>query len=319
MHATTAPSLDWKRAHERLLELSRQQSGLEAEIGRWLHYAMRAAVPAWLGYSSIREYAERLFGFTPRQTTERLRVAEVLEALPLTARALADGELCWSAVRELTRVATAETEADWLAAARGRSAHCVEQMVRGHALGDRPGDPANRHALDKVLRFELSPEVYATVQEALTKVRRPAGGRLDDAEALLAMARHVLGGPRDEGRSSYQVAITTCPSCERGFQQARGGLVELGPEAVEMARCDAQHIGDTHAGPLARPQSRRAKQSIAPRIRRTVLRRAGGCCEVSGCKNSVFVDIHHSKLRSEGGSDDPTFLLVSLRRGDRDS
>jgi hypothetical protein len=199
---STFRPLDWKRAHAELLELARNQATLDTQIGRWLLYALRAGTHAWLGYASVREYAAQLFGFTPRQTQERLRVAEALEELPALARALEQGELCWSAVRELTRVATAQTEAEWLSATRGRNAHQVEQMVKGRARGDRPKHPANAAALQRVLRFDVSAQTYATVQEALTKIRRQAGGRLDDDQALLLLARHVLGGPADAGRSS---------------------------------------------------------------------------------------------------------------------
>ena len=120
-HAASNCTLDWKRAHTALVELARRKADLDAEIGRWLLYAVRAAAPAWLGYGSIREYAHHLFGFTARQTQERLRVAEALEELPATQEALEQGELCWSAVRELTRVATLTTEQSWIDVARGRA------------------------------------------------------------------------------------------------------------------------------------------------------------------------------------------------------
>ena len=339
---TLSTPLDWKRVHIELVELSHKNAELDAEIGRWLLYAVRAATPAWLGYSSVREYAEHLFGFTPRQTQERLRVAEALEELPTLRVALELGELPWSVVRELTRVATPPTESEWLRAAHHRTARQVEHMVRGHRPGDDPGDPPDAPLIPKVLRFELSPDVYATVQEALGKVRRDAGERIDDEQALLLMARQVLGGPKDEGRSSYQIAITRCPSCKRGFQQARGEFVELSPDALETACCDAQHIGDvdsahdiaaaravaaeapvdnsTHvsaptratlATRLKQPAQSRASQSTAPRARRQVMRRAGGRCEVSGCNNDLFIDVHHCDLRSEGGSDDPDRLLAA--------
>ena len=235
---------DWKRAHAELVGLAHQQARLDTRIGRWLLYARRATTHTWLGYASINEYAQQLFGFTPRQTQERLRVAEALEDLTMLNRAFGQGTLCWSAVRELTRVATPETESQWLAAAQGRSAHEIEEMVKGRARGDGPDDRVRAALLRRVLRFELSPATYATVQEALTRIRREAGGKLDDDEALLLMARRVLGGPTDEGRSSYQIAISMCPGCERGFQHAGGELVELSPTALDTACCDAQHIGD---------------------------------------------------------------------------
>jgi hypothetical protein len=55
-------------------------------------------------------------------TQDKLRVAESLESLPELAQSLRDGAASWSSVRELTRVATSETERAWLERARGHSA-----------------------------------------------------------------------------------------------------------------------------------------------------------------------------------------------------
>jgi hypothetical protein len=57
------------------------------------------------------------------------------------------------------------------------------------------------------------------------------------------MARHVLGGPTDEGRASYQIALRVCPSCGGGQQQASGALVPVAAEVVAMAQCDGQQLG----------------------------------------------------------------------------
>jgi 5-methylcytosine-specific restriction endonuclease McrA len=148
----------------------------------------------------------------------------------------------------------------------------------------------------------------------MAKLRRDADGPLDDDGALLLMARHVLGGPSDEGRSNYQIAMTVCEECGRAWQQGRGELVEVGPEIAEMVACDAQHIGhvttsepssSAHVGakstrPAVKPA--RAEQDIPPRIRREVLRRDHGRCVVPGCTHATFVDLHHLQLRSEGGA-----------------
>ena len=84
----------------------------------------------------------------------------------------------------------------------------------------------------------------------MAKLRRASPVSLDDDNALLAMARMVLGGPTDEGRSSYQIAMTVCEHCGSGRQQACGELIDVADEVVEMAACDAQHVGetDTHLG-----------------------------------------------------------------------
>jgi hypothetical protein len=273
-------------------------------------FGLRAGVHLHLGYATFAEYIERLFGYKPRWTEERLRVAEALETLPELERALRDGTMSWSAIRELTRVATADSEHAWLEAARGRTARQIEELVSGHAIGDLPQDPRDSNLKRHVLRFEVRAETQAYVREALAKVRRDTGEPLDDDAALLAVARQILGGPTDEGRANYQVALTVCESCGRGWQQGRGEQIEVGSEIVEMAACDAQHLGhaSAHVGePSAR---RRATQSIPPRTRREVMRRDGGRCVVPGCRNSVFLDTHHLDLRSEGGDHDPDRLIV---------
>ncbi|MBN1605306.1 MAG: HNH endonuclease [Polyangiaceae bacterium] len=384
------PDSDWQRAHAELERLAAMRARLQADEGYWLLRALRTRAHAQLGYGSFAEYIERLFGYDARWTKEKLRVAEALEQLPELGRVLAEGVLSWSAVRELSRVATAETEAGWIEAARGKTLRELERQVSGRRPGDRPGDAARPEAVRHVLRFEVCAETLAVVREAMGKLRRDAGSALDDDAALLLMARQVLGGPVDEGRSSYQVLVTVCEQCGRGALETRGELVEVGPEVVEMASCDAQRMraagvdggdavgeqprgathvghgagtqasrtrdthvghdgetpanpvdgahagrdGDTHVGHAGQTRSSRAHdtgvhsetgpnagssggqalpratQDIPPAIRRWVVRRDRGCCVVPGCRNAVFVDIHHLSPRSEGGDHDPEGLVV---------
>ena len=99
----------WRRAHEQLVRLAAKRAGLDFEEGQWLLKAERAGAHARLGYGSFREYAERLFGYSARLVQEKLRVAEALEGLPALSGELEQGKLSFSAVRDLSRVATAET------------------------------------------------------------------------------------------------------------------------------------------------------------------------------------------------------------------
>jgi hypothetical protein len=304
-------AVSWRRAHEELVRLSTKRAGLDFEEGRWLVRAFRSGAHLELGYGSFHEYIERLFGYGPRFTQEKLRVAEALEALPETAEALKAGALSWSAVRELTRAAVPDTEREWLGAARGHTVREVEELVSGHRAGSRPGDVPDASARRHVLRFEVSGEVLASFREAMAKIRREAGEALDDDAAILLLSRIVLEGTRDEGRSSYQMALTVCERCRLAEQQGRGELVQVSREVVEMAECDGQHIGrietvepdvhvDAHVGAPKKPT--RATQTIPPALRRQVLRRDRGRCQVPGCRHATFVDVHHLRPRSEGGA-----------------
>lgn len=318
--------MEWQKAHEALTELARRRAGLEFEEGRWLRVAVAARVHRQLGYASFTEYIERLFGYAARLTHDKLRVAEALECLPELTRSLRAGTVSWSAVRELTRVVTPETEQVWLEAARGRSMREVEKLVSGRRLGDLPTDASDEQAIRHVLRFEVSGEVLATFREAVTQLRREAGGSLDDDAALLLMARRVLasargandaepsgGGGRPSktadvasGRASYQLSVTVCEECQRATQTGGGESVAVSSAMVEMARCDALVLPSAHVG----ADSARATQTIPPAVRRGVLRRDQHRCQVPGCRHTAFVDVHHIQTRASRGKHDPENLLT---------
>nr|PZN24244.1 MAG: hypothetical protein DIU78_12475 [Pseudomonadota bacterium] len=146
-------------------------------------------------------------------------------------------------VRELGRVATRDTEKEWLEVARGKTVRQIEQLVSGKPPGARPSDPGRPEARRHVLRFDVSAETYATFREATALIRRRTAEPLDDDALLLQLAREILRGPSDAGRSSYQISVTVCERCQRGVQHGAGANVELSPEIVEMMTCDVQLIG----------------------------------------------------------------------------
>ena len=308
---TDSPNLaTWQRAHEELVDITKQKTKLNHQEAEWLRVAHRERTHLFLGFGSFAEYVERTCGYTSRQARERIRVALALAELPVLQEKLEGGEVSWSAARELTRVVTEETENEWLDATAGKSVRDIERLVAGLERGDSSDDGKGGEPKRHVLRVEVGADTYATYREAIAHLQRKAGGQLDEEAALLAMARHVLGGPKDEGRASYQIAMTVCPECGRGTQLGRGEAVPVEPEVVEMAECDAQrlttHVGHDHP---ATPDTNRATQDIPPATRRAVMRRDGGRCVVPGCRNATFLDLHHLALRSEGGDHDPDRLI----------
>ena len=79
-----------------------------------------------LGFPSIAAYADRHFGYRKTLTYESIRVAEALDHLPRCLEAFGEGRLGWSGLREITRVATSASEAEWLDFA---ARHTVSRLV----------------------------------------------------------------------------------------------------------------------------------------------------------------------------------------------
>ncbi len=112
-------------ATARLLELIREFDAREG----WANGFRTCA--AWLTWR---------VGLDRGAAREKVRVARALGRLPRLAGALACGELSYSKVRALTRVATPETEARLLAVGRAGTTEHVERIVRGWRRMDRKAE-----------------------------------------------------------------------------------------------------------------------------------------------------------------------------------
>jgi len=152
---------DWKSVDRALRTIAQRRAVLDADEARWLREAEALQIWRPLGMVSALDYMERVLGYGPRVAQDRLRVARALGMLPQLTTALAHGELPFSAIRELTRVATPVTEAAWREAATGKNLRQIEELVADHRPGDYPDDPPDPEVRVHVARFELSAETFA--------------------------------------------------------------------------------------------------------------------------------------------------------------
>ena len=200
------------RVHRTLQRIVKARGALDASEAA----ALREAQEVWLwrayGYASLLEYMEKRMGYGPRAALERLRVARVIEELPAIGEAMTQGDLSFSAAREITRVATAETENEWLAAIADKNLRQVEELVSGHKPGDRPTDPVDHKLRRKRCGFELTPETEAMLRQTRKILEQECGERLSDDALIAAMCRNVLDGGAGNQRTkaAYQVAVTVC-------------------------------------------------------------------------------------------------------------
>jgi hypothetical protein len=266
---------DWTVAHECLVALGAERTSRERDVCRWLLAAERLGIASRSGMASLKEYAERVLGLTPRETEERLRMGRELSRLPVLDAALASGELHFTAVRELSRVATPETEREWRDFARGKGTGEVTRAVAGRRKGARPGERADPALTKHRLSFEVGAETMAMFRDLQAAVRADLGGDADEDAVLLEIARRALGGPTDAGRASYQVAVSRCDSCRLATIDAGGERHEIDEVTAERMECDAQHIGNVDRPPEG--ATKRATQTIPPALSSFVrLPRSGG-------------------------------------------
>ncbi|MBV8756386.1 MAG: HNH endonuclease [Deltaproteobacteria bacterium] len=293
----------WMALHHQLLSIARRRAALDAEELGAIREAIRVQLWRKFGMTSLREYLEHFMGYGPHVAAERIRVTEALEALPAIEDALATGQLSYSAVREVTRIATPKTEEVWLDACVGKNLRQIEDLVAEREVGDVPTDAPKPDVRPRRVSMSLRPAARAALRAARQAIEVARGERIDDSELIEEVCRaYMAGGSGDAPRA--QIAITTCKSCSQAWQHAAGRAIAITKAEYETAACDAVHIGSLDGAPS------RAKSDIPPATKRAVKQRDGYCCTIPGCRSAAFLDVHHIVPRVEGGTHHPSNLTT---------
>ena len=162
----------------------------------------------WEGWRSCAHWLNWRTGLDLGAAREKLRVAAALADLNHVSAAMARGQLSYSKVRALTRVASPATEARLLAVALSATAAQVERLVRAWRRTDRDAQPDAEQVLlasrtlsmqvDEdgmaVLRGRLPPEVGAVLLRAVEAAMQQVPATADGGEPTIAQRRaDVLG------------------------------------------------------------------------------------------------------------------------------
>ena len=133
------------------------------------------------GFGSCAEWLAWRVGIGRNAANEKVRAARALEGLPLISGAMERGEISFSKVRALTRVAAPDNEAELLSLARAGSAAHLERVVRAWETMDRTEENRVERARHRtrrlsifpdgdgmyVIRGRLTPEVAAVLMRAI--------------------------------------------------------------------------------------------------------------------------------------------------------
>ena len=287
-----------------LRRIASAERRLEHDKAHLLTRAVRLRIWNHFGRGSLSEYLEEVFGYTPKVAREHVRVAFAIEELPVLGEMLETGEHSYTALRELSRVASAETVDSWREAARGMNVRQVEELVAGHKKGDRPSDATDPDLVIKKVTLELRAGAAAQLRQARHAMAAELGSFVDDSDLIEALcAAYLAGAEADQGRARHQLMTTVCERCSQGWRDAAGRVIAVDAVDVELAQCDAQRIGSDR-------EPERATQDIAPMVRRFVWRRDHGKCRVPGCRASRNIDIHHVVHREQGGTHEADNLCL---------
>jgi hypothetical protein len=350
--ADPEPVAELDRLGDQIAELS---AHLDAATARLLDLIREFdARGGWnSGFRSCADWLSWRVGLDLGAARERVRVARALGALPRIAQALARGEVSYSKVRAITRVATPENEVVLLGIGRGGPTADVDRIVRGWRSVDRKAEAEqsarrhNRRALQVyqdddgmvVIRGRLAPEVGALVMQALAaarealyqRARREASAESGEAarppleqqqaDALALVAETTLHHGIDPGVSGerYQVVVhVDAPTLADPDQPGQSVLEHGAHVSAETSRrlaCDASRVVMRHDedGRLVEIGAR--TRTIPPALRRALHAR-DRACRFPGC-TVRFGQGHHIRHWAQGGPTTLSNLALLCRRHHR--
>jgi len=264
---------------------------------------------------------------------EKVRIAHALKVLPQMSESFSTGELSYSKVRELTRVANRDNEDDLVNFALRHTTSHVADRCRELRMGDVSSiNIAERAFANRSLRVrrdanrgmmtvtvDLPLEAGELIDKALDKARDDEALEIPDlvdtawslrqADAFVSMLKEYLSGNGLDGRSSpdnYLVTIHVDQSALAGSD----GRSTLPIESVRRLCCDTQAVVLTE-NEKGEPLSIGRKSRIIPRaIQRAVRARDNNHCTFPGCINHRFLHCHHVEHWSSGGDTSLNNLML---------
>lgn len=305
------------------------------------------------GFRSCAHWLNWRTGLDLGAAREKVRVARALAELPLVSAAMERGELSFSKVRALTRVATAANEAELLVFAKAGTAAHVEKVIRGWRRVDRIVEQEHEQLRNEgrylraytdedgmvVVQARLAPEagaallaaldaavakIYDTSREAVAQAARTGDGPTAEqrrADALGLVAESALAAGLDPGTRGdrYQVVLHVEGEALVAGADAGAALIgdgaRISAETSRRIACDCARVVMSHAADGRVLDVGRRTRVMPTPLRRALARRDGGC-RFPGC-GLRLCDAHHLKHWADGGKTKLSNLLQLCRRHHR--
>jgi 5-methylcytosine-specific restriction endonuclease McrA len=278
----------------------------------WFADVSRRRLYRQLGHASLQLYATQALGFSDNRYYQFKRLADDLDRLPVLREAVESGEIGWTKALQVARVATEATQAAWVAKAATTARRELELQVRQARKRRVGADAAARSIADPPTTISLRADgvrlarFEALVEKAHKLGLAPAGAdRLDLVLAALESLVSGTGGPRRQKTGvAAQIIIQQCPDCERAAVTTSRGEKRVAPAQLAAIACDA------HVRRPGKPN----RATIKPSVRAAVLARDRHRCATPGCRSTHFLEVHHVKPRTEGGSNRAENLITLCSR-----
>jgi Domain of unknown function (DUF222) len=264
------------------------------------------------GALSCAHWLSWRIGLRPGPAREKLRVARRLAELPLLDDAFRRGELSYSKLRAMTRVASPDNEAALLDLARNSTAAQLERICRFYRQAHPPdrgsasGDDERRWVASRQtddgmvsIQLRLHPDEAARFLRALEHCADRgslADGAVALADSALAGTREAQGDGPAPLRPPVEVVVHVEAATLEGQTEAGDGL---SAETCRRLLCDAGVVPMLEDAGKTIDVGRKTR--TIPAALRRALHARDRHCRFPGCDHRRLLDGHHVRHWIDGG------------------
>ena len=306
-----------------------------------------------VGMRSCAHWLNWKCGIALGAARERVRVARALPDLPEISAAFRKGEISYSKVRAMTRVATRDNEHALLEVALAGTARHVEQQVRWYRQVKRIEAlerDNTRHAQRElschrdddgfwIVKARLTPEQAAIFRSALeaamdtmreenedvpagtsAKVDAPVADPVASrrADALVRLSEAFLGGNSGKLNGGERCQVQVLTDMETLRKCGAGAESEIEGHGNVSAETSRRLACDCslvkwNQDINYKPMNIGRKSRSVPPSIRRALQRRDGGCRFPGCTCTRFVDAHHVVHWADGGETSLENLVLLCR------
>ncbi len=306
-------------------------------VGRVILAMQRTGLPRRLGYKNALHYF-KLAGARYVEARECLRVARECERLPLLRAAAETGGIGWTNLREVVRVATPETEADWMEKCRRHTSKEVQKMVKHTKAGQArlgapltgalptgalptdalptgaprppsagpsagPPDAGPQEVGPVDLRLKLPAGFNALLGRATRKLSEQAGRQLSPAQVVECLLAHYLTGHAFPGPMMWNRLLGQSSPNPAASSEPEEDSRESSDAPWEAVAASQEPCPGEAELQIVRPAPAHWEPTEAQR-------HEAFCCACPDCPEKVWLEVHNLVSYCEGGVIVPDQMLV---------
>jgi Domain of unknown function (DUF222) len=312
-------------------EITTFAAHLSAATCRWLlmvaEFDRRRAYESWECLNTA-QWLNVHAGISPSTGRQHVFVARSLLDLPRIRESFGRGELSYSRVRAVCRVAQPDDEDRWLQVAREATGSQLDRIVSDTIRAKRSSAPDQTERIEEHrsltwfidddgvyhLQGKLPPEVGALLVKLVRRhmdqeSRHPYEQRSVDSLATV-LAAAAQARPQDGGLPAEPAVLLVVHQYPDGTSVLEDGP-PIPPDLADRLADGAQEIVATHTQDEIRYSRRRRRPSVTMR---RFLEARDRCCQFPGCAQRARLHAHHVRAYSDDGQTEVWNLVLLCPR-----